>query len=256
MLVNGHNLNVEQHGPESGPVVVLLHHGLGSVRAWKGQVPVLTDAGYRVILYDRWGYGGSDDRPGLDLPTFATDVEDLYEILEQLGINRAALVGHSDGGTTALYFAVQHPSRVGCIATVAAHIYVEPMMEPGILAIKQSFITDERFRKGMKYTHGEKYEAVFNNWFDGWHRMESLTWDMRPVLRQIRCPVLVVQGEKDEYATPQHAKDIADGIGEADLWLVPGAGHMLPQENTGIFNPRLMRFLEKHWLVKRGEDQL
>ena len=59
------------------------------------------------------------------------------------------------------------------------------------------------------------------------------SWDMRPILRQIGCPTLVVQGEADEHATPQHARDIADGIPGAELWLVPGAGHMLPQENAG-----------------------
>ena len=63
MLVNGHNLHVEQYGPENGPAVVLLHHGLGSVQAWKAQTQALVQAGYRVVVYDRWGYGKSDPRP-------------------------------------------------------------------------------------------------------------------------------------------------------------------------------------------------
>lgn len=244
MLVNGHSLCVERNGPENGPAVVLLHHGLGSVKAWQEQIPVLVDAGYLVLAYDRWGYGGSDARPELNVPAFTTDLEDLHRILVQLGIRRAALLGHSDGGTIALYFAAQHHSLVSCLVTVAAHIYVEPKMEPGILAIKQAFETDERFRKGMQHAHGEKYNDVFHNWFDGWHRMESLTWDMRPVLAQIRCPTLIVQGDEDEHATPKHAKDIAEAITGAELWLLPGAGHMLPQEFSDIFNPRLLQFLE------------
>ena len=55
MLVNGHDLYVERHGPEDGPAVLLLHHGLGSVRAWKEQIPVLVQAGYQVVAYDRSG---------------------------------------------------------------------------------------------------------------------------------------------------------------------------------------------------------
>ena len=246
MLANGHNLNVEQYGPENGPVVVLLHHGLGSVKAWRGQIPALADAGYHVVAYDRWGYGGSEARPGLDLPTFTSDIKDLRSLLEQLGINRASLVGHSDGGTIALYFSAQHPNLARCLVTVAAHIYVEPSMESAILGIGRDFETDERFRTGLQYIHGEKYEAVFYNWFDGWHRIESRSWDMRPVLSQIRCPGLIVQGEADEHATPQHARDIAEAIQGAELWLVPGAGHMLPQENASLFNPRLLEFLDKH----------
>jgi pimeloyl-ACP methyl ester carboxylesterase len=246
MLVNGHSLHVEQYGPENGPVVVLLHHGLGSIKAWRGQIPALADAGYHVVAYDRRGYGGSDTRPGLDLPTFTSDINDLHSLLEQLRIHWAVLVGHSDGGTIALYFSAQYPNLVSCLVTVAAHIYVEPKMELAILGIESDFETDERFRRGLQSTHGKNYEAVFHNWFDGWHRIESRGWDMRPVLSQIRCPGLIVQGEEDEHATPQHARDIAKAIHEAELWLVPGAGHMMPQENTTIFNSRLLQYLEIH----------
>lgn len=252
MFINGHNLYVEHNGPENGPIVVLLHHGLGSVRAWRGQIPALVDAGYHVLAYDRWGYGESDARPGLDLPTFTTDLEDLHNLLEQLRIRRAAFLGHSDGGTIALYFAAQHPDLVSCLVTVAAHIYVEPKMEPGILGIKQAFEIDERFRTGMQNAHDEKYEAVFYNWFDGWHRLESLGWDMRPVLGQIRCPTLIVQGVDDEHASPQHAMDIREAITGAELWLVSEAGHMLPQENANQFNSRLIQFLETSRVREQG----
>jgi pimeloyl-ACP methyl ester carboxylesterase len=132
---------------------------------------------------------------------------------------------------------------VCCLVTVAAHIYVEAKMEPGILGVKQAFDSDERFRIGLRNAHGEKYASVFTNWFDGWHRLESLGWDMRSILGNIGCPALIVQGEEDEHATPQHAQDIAQAIPEAELWLLPGAKHMLPQENSGEFNKRLLKFL-------------
>jgi pimeloyl-ACP methyl ester carboxylesterase len=163
-----------------------------------------------------------------------------------MGIQRVALVGHSDGGTIALYFAAQHPSMVGCMVTVAAHIYVEPKMEQAILDIERDFETDERFRRGLQSIHGENYDTVFHNWYDGWHRNEFRSWDMRPVLSQIRCPGLIVQGEGDEHATSQHARDIAEEIQGAELWLVAGAGHMLPQENASEFNPRLLQFLDRY----------
>jgi pimeloyl-ACP methyl ester carboxylesterase len=246
MLVNGHNLLVEQHGPQNRPAVVLLHHGLGSVMAWKEQIPLLVNAGWRAVVYDRWGYGGSDTRPALDLPGFAADLADLQAILAITGIQRAALVGQSDGGTIALYFAIQHPKIVTCLVLVAAHIYVELKMEPSIIEIKRAFEHDERFRSGLRRAHGEKYESTFRNWFNGWHHIESLSWDMRPILSQVRCPTLVVQGKQDEHATPQHARDIADAIPQAELWLVTGARHMLPQEHADQFNPRLLEFLDLH----------
>ena len=66
--------------------MILLHHGLGSVQAWQEQIPALLQAGCRVMVYDRWGYGRSSPRPALDLPTFAADVADLRALLRQLDI--------------------------------------------------------------------------------------------------------------------------------------------------------------------------
>ena len=251
IFVNGHNLYFEAVGPENGPVVVLLHHGLGSIRAWRGQVSVLVEAGYKVMAYDRWGYGDSDTRPRLDLPSFSTDLNDLNCLMEQLEIQKAALIGHSDGGTIALYFAAQQPLKVSCLVTVAAHIYVELKMVPGILDIKEAIEADGHFKMGMQYAHGVKYGEVFQNWFEGWHRSEMLTWDMRPLLSQIRCPALIVQGDEDEYATPQHALDIASSIDGAELWLIPGGKHMIPQENRAEFNTRILRFLKDHVTSER-----
>ena len=244
MLINGHDLNVEQHGPRDGPDVILLHHGLGSIQSWREQIPVLAKAGYHITAYDRWGYGGSEQRAGLDLPTFTTDINDLYCLLGQLGIQRVALIGHSDGGTISFYFAAQYPNLVSCLVSVAAHIYIEPRMEQSIQGVRSAFDTQERFRKGLYKAHGAKFETVFHNWFDGWHQNEFLSWDIRPILERIRCPALIVQGELDEHATPQHAKDAAEAIPGAEAWIVPQAGHMLPLENAEIFNPRLLGFLK------------
>jgi pimeloyl-ACP methyl ester carboxylesterase len=241
--INGHHLQVETYGPQDGPAVVLLHHGLGSARAWKAQTPVLAAAGYRVIAYDRWGFGGSESRPELGMPYFADDILDLDALLVGLGAQPASLVGHSDGGTLALYYASQQPLRVLSLVVVAAHIYVEPKMDTGIQGVRQVFENDARFREGLRRVHGEKAEIVFRQWFEGWVKPENLAWDMRAVLGQIACPTLVVQGVEDEHATPQHARDTALAIPHASLWLLENAGHMLPQDRPDEFNARLLEFL-------------
>ncbi len=246
MLINGHDLHVEQYGPESGHDVLLLHHGLGSINAWREQIPDLLAEGYHVTAYDRWGYGKSAERAGLDLPTFTEDVNDLYSIFEALEISSAAIVGHSDGGTIALYFAARYPELVKCLVIIAAHVYIEPKMDQGILGVKAAFEKDARFRKGMYYAHGSKYENVFHNWFDGWYRTEYKVWDMRPVIHKINCPALIVQGADDEHATPQHAEDIAVAIPGAELWILRDAGHMLMIDGADLFNQKLLEFLHKN----------
>lgn len=244
MLINGRNLHVECHGLPDSPAIVLLHHGLGSVRAWAPQVPVLAAAGWRVVVYDRWGYGKSDPRPALSVPHFRDDLEDLEALLEAFDLERAAMLGHSDGGTIALHFAASRPERISCLVTVAAHIYVEPKMERGIESLRKVYESDPRFRRAFCRVHGDKSEAVFLNWYNGWCRSDNLNWDMRPALRRIACPILVVQGLEDEHATPQHAQDIAEAIQDAELWLLPGAGHMLPQEVVEDFNRRVVDYLK------------
>jgi len=241
--VNGRKLWVESAGPENGPVVIFLHHGLGAIRSWKEQMGVFSTAGFRVMAYDRWGHGKSDSRGYWSMPNFEQDLADLEAILDKLGHRRVSLVGHSDGGTIAMLHAVNHPEQITRLVLIAAHIYIEPKINTGIRSIKHQFEGDHRFRRQMHRVHGDNSEPLFWGWFNGWSNPSILDWNMRPVINQISCPTLVVQGLEDEHASPQHARDIADSIPEADLWLVPGAGHMLPQDHPEAFNRRVLQFL-------------
>jgi pimeloyl-ACP methyl ester carboxylesterase len=247
MNVNSHgrNLYYELHGHKHGPVLVLLHHGLGSVYSWEEQIPALVEAGYCVLVYDRWGYGSSDPRPSLSVPDFNEDVLDLRVIFENLKISKASLIGHSDGGVVALKFAARYPEKVRSIVVVAAHIYVEEKMITGIMHIRDAYKREERFREGMQRIHGEKADQVFHNWFDGWVKESNLDWDLRPFLSAVPHPVLVVQGVEDEHALPQHARDLAVALPNAELWLLDEATHMLPQDFAGQFNPKMLEFLGK-----------
>jgi len=243
--LNGHNLYVDEAGPADGRAIILLHHGLGSLKSWKKQIPVLAAHGYRVIVYDRWGYGRSDPRPGFSMPIFKDDVTDMVSLMDYYDLEKAALIGHSDGGTIALYFGAHYPQRLSLLVTVAAHIYLEDKMEPGIEGLRQLYECQLKFREALRREHGDKVDNVFYGWYYGWLEEDNLDWDMRPSLKHITCPVLVVQGLDDEHATPQHARDIAAQIKGAELWLVPKAGHMLPQENPTEFNDRLLEFSQK-----------
>jgi pimeloyl-ACP methyl ester carboxylesterase len=243
MFINTHELHIETYGAQRSDPVIFLHHGLGSTQAWRRQFHDFVEAGYRVIAYDRWGYGKSESRPSLAVPSFEDDLADLRALLETKNLQLITLIGHSDGASIALKFAAEYPEKVKALVTVAAHIYLESKMEPGIQSVRFAFKNDQRFRKGLQRAHGEKFESTFNNWYDGWHNPVALEWDMRASLSKIQCPTLVIQGDNDEHATPQHAIDIAENIHKAELWLVPGAKHMLPQEIAEGFNQRVLDFL-------------
>jgi pimeloyl-ACP methyl ester carboxylesterase len=242
-LVNGHHLHWQTGGPADGPVVVLLHTGLGTVDDWRATAPVLARQGYRTLAYDRWGYGRSDARPDFAPPPFDGDVADLTTLLDLLGVRRAALVGHSDGGTIALALAARAPDRVTCVVAVAAHVCVEYLTREGVRDLQARYDTDPVVRAALRRRHGAKADRLVHDWVGGWRRAEAWKWDMRPEIGLVRCPALIVQGEGDEHATPDHARDIAEGIAGAELWIVEGVGHLLPQAIPEAFNARLLGFL-------------
>jgi pimeloyl-ACP methyl ester carboxylesterase len=188
------------------------------------------------------------------MPYFEEDLADLECLLDRFHFQRAVLIGHSDGGKIAMYYAARCPQRVISLIVVATHIYVEAKMVPGIQGVLKNFEDDQRFREKLRRVHGEKAEAVFRGWYEGWTDPRNLSWDMRPILRQISCPTLVIQGLEDEHATPQHARDIAAAISGAELLLVPEAGHMLPQDFPQVFNPKMLDFLAQTAPIKQIEE--
>lgn len=202
-----------------------LHHGLGSSPAWRRHLPAPDCDGWCAIAYDQWGYGASDLRPGCDPPGFTTDIHDLLTLLDELGVQPVALIGHSDGVTIALYLAALPRARVSALVVVAAHTYLEPIVLPAIQAAAHSFGSDRRFGEGLRCIRGEKVESVFRNCYQSWQRPQHPTWDERLLLSQVCCPTLVRRGEADEYAFAQHAQDLTAAVQGAERRLVSGGHH-------------------------------
>jgi pimeloyl-ACP methyl ester carboxylesterase len=242
--VAGHRLYFELHGSTRDPVVVFLHHGLGSIRSWRRQIPAFVAAGWRTLVYDRWGYGRSDPRPTF-LPGFLRqDAAECLALLNHLGVERASLVGHSDGGTIAILLAAQRPERVRSMVLVAAHIYYEPKMEQGLHGIAAA-AKEPPLATVLAREHGERADALVEAWIDHWLGSEPAALSLRKDLKKIVCPVFVIQGELDEHATPKHAQDIAEAVRDGHLWLIPGVHHMPLHEIPERFNRRVLKFLSQ-----------
>lgn len=220
---------VEPEGAAAEPMLVLLHEGLGSTGFWKDLPELLARRhGVRVFLYDRCGYGRSDPEP-LPRPLDYLDRMALVElpaVLDAAGIGRAILVGHSDGGTIALLFAAAFPERVEAVVAIAPHVFVEEETVAGIRAAVAAFEAGE-LRRRLERFHGARTEAVFRAWADTWLDPGFRAWNVTDRLPCIRCPVLALQGEGDEYATAAQVQAIAAGVrGPARTVLLPGAAHV------------------------------
>ncbi|MEV6199252.1 alpha/beta hydrolase [Streptomyces sp. NPDC051771] len=113
----------------TGPrTVVLLHSGVCDRRMWDGQFQALADAGYRVVRCDLRGFGETP----VDAPHVHAD--DVRDLLDALGVDRAVLVGSSFGGEVALDFAVRHPGRTAALALLCAAAPVEHEASAGLRA--------------------------------------------------------------------------------------------------------------------------
>lgn len=240
--INGHRLYWERHGSGSGQVVALLHHGLGSIRSWRRQVPPLVRAGFDLLLFDRWGYGRSDPRPEFTHGFLQQDSDEALQLFDQLQLERLSLIGHSDGGTISLRLGTEHPERVTSMVVVAAHIYYEPKMLEGLKLIEES-ISRPPLSLALEREHGSRGQDLARAWVDHWLTSDAHELSMQAMLGQISSPTFVIQGELDEHATPQHAIDIAQGVQRGSLWLIPGAHHMPMHEFPELFNQRVIEFL-------------
>lgn len=131
--VDNINVYVVEAGDSTNPTVVLLHGFGASTFSWRYQIPALVEAGYQVIAYDRPGFGLSDKPIDFNY-TMASQADFAIRLLDELGIEKATFVGHSQGGNVALHIALQHPQRVEKLALLAAAVTITDDTDTGMLA--------------------------------------------------------------------------------------------------------------------------
>ncbi|MDX1383251.1 MAG: alpha/beta hydrolase [Thermoanaerobaculia bacterium] len=229
--IDGRRLEVRRFGelrPDT-PALVLLHEGLGCVALWKDFPDRLAAAtGLPVVAYSRLGYGGSDPAPlprGVDF--MHREAQDtLPSLLRALRIDRAVLLGHSDGGSIALiHAATVRPSPVVGVVAEAPHVFVEEITLRSIRAAAVSYRDGDLRRRLLPY-HGANVDGAFRGWSDVWLDPAFRDWDLRGLLCELTVPVLVLQGDADPYGTLAQVEAIRDGCaGEVETKILSGCGH-------------------------------
>lgn len=235
--------------PPSGPPLVFLHEGLGCIAMWKDVPAVLCHRlGREGILYDRWGHGRSEplDRPR-DTRYLHDEAESvLPAVLDALEVPRAALIGHSDGGSIALLFAAAAPERCAALVAEAAHVFVEDVTISGIQAAVEAYATTDLRQRLMRY-HGDKTDTVFQAWHRIWLSPDFRPWNIERGLERVTCPALILQGLNDEYGTPAQVEAIARRLaGPVETALIPACGHVPHHQARSVVLPRIATFLERH----------
>jgi pimeloyl-ACP methyl ester carboxylesterase len=229
LLAGGRRLEYAWHGPppDAAPTLVFLHEGLGSVSTWRDFPKRLAEAtGCGALVYSRAGYGGSDP---VALPRPLRFMHDeaavLHEVLDAAAVREAVLVGHSDGASIALIHVGRDSTRVRGLALEAPHVFVEDVTVCSIERAAESYRTGD-LRRVLERHHGANVDVAFWGWNGTWLDPGFRSWDLQEFLPRIRVPVLLVQGEQDEYGTLRQLDAIEAGCsGPVRRVVLPDCGH-------------------------------
>ncbi len=203
--IDGTSLELRTWGPapQDAPTIVMLHEGLGCVAMWRDfPAEVSAATGFGVLAYSRAGYGHSDAAPlprSLDYMTIEAQ-EVLGHVLDQAGIQRTVLLGHSDGATIATIYAgsISDP-RVRGLILMAPHFFTEEMGLASIAAARDAFETG--VLSGRLAAYHRDPAATFNGWCDAWLDPGFQSWNVADVIDYLRIPTLAIQGREDQYGT-------------------------------------------------------
>ena len=229
------------------PTVVFLHEGLGSVAMWKDfPERFCTDHGLRGLVFSRYGYGQSTPKPPDEhwAPDFmhAQAHQVLPALLSHLQIDKPWLFGHSDGASIALLHAARF--EVAGVIAVAPHIFVEDVSIASIEQAREAYAsTDLRTRLGRYHADPD---SAFRGWNDVWLSPAFHAWNIEAELAAIRCPVLAVQGEDDEYGTLAQIRGIAEKLPKTKLLVIPKCAHSPHRDQPALLAQEAARFIFEH----------
>ena len=237
-------------GARGEPTIVLLHEGLGSISMWRDfprQVAEVT--GHEVLVYSRHGYGRSAP---LTAPRSLRFMHDealivLPELLDTLEIRRPILLGHSDGGSIAIIHAGGSGREVAGLVLLAPHVMVEEISVASIAAARVAYAEgDLRARLAR---HHDDVDGAFRGWNDVWLQPDFRAWTIEEYLPRVTCPVLVIQGEDDEYGTMAQVDRIGRAIPDAQILELAQCGHSPHRDRTAEVLEAIRGFVEKIRLI-------
>ncbi len=242
-----------------GKPVILLHGWLGSWGLWQETMSFLGRY-YRTYALDFWGFGES----GKKRETYAVQdfVSLVDQFMEQLGIVRAPLVGHSMGGTVSLSVAIRYPERVSKVVVVGSPIVGSSLAFPLKLAGMRPiafllFNMMSAFRFGMRIAspficRDERFPDMMDRDLSR-TTLESFLLsiaslrrtDLRPMLNQIKVPAMGMYGDRDNIVHPKQWQPMLKGIPHAQIERFPLAGHFIMLDEPEPFTQKLKAFLDQ-----------
>lgn len=251
--INGLDVYYEVHG--EGDTIILLHHGFGCVKIWKDVYPVLLEQGYRVVMYDRRGYGESENGPGfkeffLGGRYRSESVKELAGLCEALNLGTFHLIGQCEGGVVGVDYAANYPDQVKTLVVASTLCYSQkPMVELNRLAFPKKFQdVDPDIKLKMIYWHGEEHaESFFNMCRNYGGAYGKGIFEIRDVLSSVECPALVLYPDRSALFPVEQAVAFYRGLPQGELAVIPKCGHNTYEQQPREYNRLILNFLNRYY---------
>lgn len=230
------------------PPLIFLHEGLGSVALWRDfPFKIAAATGCRTVVYSRYGFGRSSPRKAPYTPRFMHEeaLEILPALRSALAIERPVLIGHSTGSSMSLIHAGDRRSEVAGLVVMAPLTFVEEFNLDSIRAAKTLYETTPMRERLARYH--DDVDGVFWGWRDIWLHPDFRNWSIERDLAGIRCPILALLGEDDEYSTPAQVELIercAVGAASFDFLNLADCGHAPHRDQPAIVTEAILRFID------------
>jgi len=225
----------------SGPPVVLLHGGLANSNYWGHQVPALAQK-YQVIVIDSRGHGRSTRSSApYGYQLMASDV---LGVLDKLGVQKAAVVGWSDGAIIGLSLAMNHPDRVARLFAFAANSDPSGVKDVDKSPVFQQFVARAEKEYAALSATPTGYKQFVAEISTMWSREPNWT---KADLAKIAVPTWIVDADHDEAIERENTELMAAAIPKAGLLLQPEVSHFSMLQDPAQFTADVLRFLERTW---------
>jgi pimeloyl-ACP methyl ester carboxylesterase len=230
--------------PNSRGTIVLLHEALGSVSHWRDFPARLAECcSMNVLVYSRLGHGQSEGPPSARSRDYykQQSTEVLPAVLAEFNVRHPVLLGHSEGAAIALVYAATHPENVRALVLESAILHAEPAAAEGMALAEHAWRTTD-FRDKLARHHRDP-DAVFHAWLSIRDSDSLLSLPLEAHLPPVRCPILMLQGAHDEYATNRQAEALRRFAPQMQLVRLPDSGHTPHREQPEIVLDHIERFL-------------
>lgn len=248
--VNKRRIYYELHG--DGEPIILLHHGFGSARMWKKVFPRLVLAGYRVLMYDRRGFGRSEAGDGFwefyesDLCRLES-VEELQALKQALGIGKCHMVGQCEGGVVGVDYAIRYPEEVYTLTIASTQCYSKiSMVDLNANKFPKRFAELEPFLKAkMVEWQGDNAEIAYNHYTNFGGEYGKGYFDLRPILPEVPCPALVLYPDRSAIFDVEQAIGFYRHLRRGELAVFPRCGHNTYDQRPDDYVKTILDFIAR-----------